>query len=88
MNILLRLMCMIKNQMKAVQVTFQAYKELTKVEFKNEFDRDERYKRIDVVRGLLNDMITVYNLMLESNDQELFYLPFSVIVNSKELEKK
>lgn len=79
---------MIKNQMKAVQVTFQAYKELTKVEFKNEFDRDERYKRIDVVRGLLNDMITVYNLMLESNDQELFYLPFSVIVNSKELEKK
>lgn len=88
MNILLRLMCMIKNQMKAVQVTFQAYKELTKVEFKNEFDRDERYKRIDVVRGLLNDMITVYNSMLESNDQELFYLPFSVIVNSKELEKK
>jgi len=79
---------MIKNQMKAVQVTFQAYKELTKVEFKNEFDRDERYKRIDVVRGLLNDMITVYNSMLESNDQELFYLPFSVIVNSKELEKK
>lgn len=79
---------MIKNQMKAVQVTFQAYKELTKVEFKNEFDRDERYKRIDVVRGLLNDMITVYNIMLESNDQELFYLPFSVIVNSKELEKK
>lgn len=88
MNILLRLMYMIKNQMKAVQVTFQAYKELTKVEFKNEFDRDERYKRIDVVRGLLNDMITVYNIMLESNDQELFYLPFSVIVNSKELEKK
>ena len=88
MNILLRLMYMIKNQMKAVQVTFQAYKELTKVEFKNEFDRDERYKRIDVVRGLLNDMITVYNSMLESNDQELFYLPFSVIVNSKELEKK
>jgi len=79
---------MIKNQMKAVQVTFQAYKELTKIEFKNEFDRDERYKRIDVVRGLLNDMITVYNSMLESNDQELFYLPFSVIVNSKELEKK
>jgi hypothetical protein len=79
---------MIKNQMKAVQVTFQAYKELTKVEFKNEFDRDERYKRIDVVRGLLNDMITVYNIMLESNDQELFYLPFSVIVNLKELEKK
>ena len=79
---------MIKNQMKAVQVTFQAYKELTKIEFKNEFDRDERYKRIDVVRGLLNDMITVYNIMLESNDQELFYLPFSVIVNSKELEKK
>lgn len=79
---------MIKNQMKAVQVTFQAYKELTKVEFKNEFDRDERYKRIDVVRGLLNDMITVYNIMLESNDQELFYLPFSIIVNSKELEKK
>ena len=79
---------MIKNQIKAVQVTFQAYKELTKVEFKNEFDRDERYKRIDVVRGLLNDMITVYNIMLESNDQELFYLPFSVIVNSKELEKK
>jgi hypothetical protein len=79
---------MIKNQMKAVQVTFQAYKELTKVEFKNEFDRDERYRRIDVVRGLLNDMITVYNSMLESNDQELFYLPFSVIVNSTELEKK
>jgi hypothetical protein len=68
--------------MKAVKVTFVSYKELTKIDFENEFERYDQFKKIDVVRAILNELIAAYNHLLEKENSEIFTEKFSIIVNN------
>ena len=68
--------------MKAVKVTFVSYKELTKIDFENEFERFDKFKKVDVVRAILNELIAAYNHLLEKENSEIFTEKFSIIVNN------